>query len=91
MIDHTRTEKIDGDSIYFCGHPSLARNRYDTAHFIDNDWKLNKKILNFCSISSHKGEAISMLIKNACLVRGLRKFSLSQLIIQVQMMLLLGT
>ena len=29
MTDHTRTEKIDGDSIYFCGHPSRVGNRYD--------------------------------------------------------------
>ena len=25
------TEKISGDSIYFCGHPSQARNHYDTS------------------------------------------------------------
>ena len=30
MTDHTCTEKIDGDSIYFCGHPSRAKNRYDS-------------------------------------------------------------
>ena len=29
MTDHTCTEKIDGDSIYFYGHPSRARNPYD--------------------------------------------------------------
>ena len=33
MTDHTRTEKIGGDSIYFCGHPSLAGNRYDNQYF----------------------------------------------------------
>ena len=32
MTDHTRTEKISGDSIHFCGHPSRARNRYDIPH-----------------------------------------------------------
>uniref|UniRef100_A0A803MKJ2 CCHC-type domain-containing protein n=1 Tax=Chenopodium quinoa TaxID=63459 RepID=A0A803MKJ2_CHEQI len=37
-----------------------------TAHFIDNDWKLNKKIINFCPISSHKGEAIGKAFE-ACL------------------------
>ncbi|CAN1851736.1 Zinc finger BED domain-containing protein DAYSLEEPER [Linum perenne] len=26
-----------------------------TAQFIDFDWKLNKKILNFCEIKSHRG------------------------------------
>ena len=30
MTDHTRTEKIDGDSIYFCGHLSRAENHYDS-------------------------------------------------------------
>ena len=30
VINHTRTEKIGGDSIYFCGHPSRAGNRYDS-------------------------------------------------------------
>ena len=30
MTDHTRTEKIGGDSITFCGHPSRAGNRYDS-------------------------------------------------------------
>ena len=29
VTDHTRIEKIDGDSIYFCRHPSRAGNRYD--------------------------------------------------------------
>ena len=28
MIDHTCTEKIDGDFIYFYSHPSRAKNRY---------------------------------------------------------------
>ena len=35
MTDHTRTEKIDGDSICFCGHPSRAGNRYDTTITVD--------------------------------------------------------
>ena len=30
MTDHIRTEKIGGDSILFCGHPSRAENRYDS-------------------------------------------------------------
>ena len=30
VIDHTRTEKIGGDSINFCGLPSRAGNRYDS-------------------------------------------------------------
>uniref|UniRef100_A0A803N6R2 BED-type domain-containing protein n=1 Tax=Chenopodium quinoa TaxID=63459 RepID=A0A803N6R2_CHEQI len=31
-----------------------------TAHFIDDNWILHKKILNFCLISSHSGEAIGI-------------------------------
>ncbi|KAF7130655.1 hypothetical protein RHSIM_Rhsim10G0136400 [Rhododendron simsii] len=38
-----------------------------TAHFIDKDWKLHKRILNFCVISSHKGEAIGKALE-ACLI-----------------------
>ena len=38
-----------------------------TANFIDKDWKLHKRILNFCPISSHKGKAIALAIEE-CLV-----------------------
>ena len=34
-----------------------------TVHFLDTDWKLNKKILNFFSISSHRGDAIDKAIE----------------------------
>ncbi|KAL1142179.1 hypothetical protein V6Z11_A11G079900 [Gossypium hirsutum] len=44
-----------------------------TAHFIDNDWKLNKKILNFCPISSHKGESIGMVFEKYLLNWGIDK------------------
>ncbi|KAK9676042.1 hypothetical protein RND81_11G049800 [Saponaria officinalis] len=37
-----------------------------TAHFIDNEWKLHKRIINFCPISSHKGDAIGKAVE-ACL------------------------
>ncbi|KAK5826513.1 hypothetical protein PVK06_021435 [Gossypium arboreum] len=54
---------------------SLQRVNYlcITAHFIDNDWKLNKKILNFCPISSHKGESIRMVIEKCLLNWGIDK------------------
>ncbi len=40
---------------------------YVIAHFIDNDWKLHKKILNYCTITSHKGDTIGRAIET-CLI-----------------------
>ncbi|CAJ2643835.1 unnamed protein product [Trifolium pratense] len=34
-----------------------------TAHFIDENWKMHKRILNFCPITSHKGEVIGRKIE----------------------------
>ena len=34
-----------------------------TAHFIDVDWKLHKRIINFCPIVSHKGEDIGRAVE----------------------------
>ena len=46
-----------------------------TAHFIDSEWKMQKKILNFCQISNHKGEIIGKTIE-ACLKEwGIEKVS----------------
>ena len=44
---------------------SLQRINYMclTAHFIDKDSKLHKRIINFCPISSHKGDAIGKTIE----------------------------
>ncbi|XP_031108405.1 zinc finger BED domain-containing protein RICESLEEPER 2-like [Ipomoea triloba] len=44
---------------------SLQRVNYMclTLHYIDNEWKLHKRILNFCPISSHKGEDIGKAIE----------------------------
>ena len=35
-----------------------------TAHFIDNQWTLQKKILNFCQIANHRGETIGKQIES---------------------------
>ncbi|XP_062020755.1 zinc finger BED domain-containing protein RICESLEEPER 2-like [Rosa rugosa] len=34
-----------------------------TAHFLDSDWKLHKRIINFCSITSHKGKDIRRVLE----------------------------
>ncbi|KAK9673655.1 hypothetical protein RND81_12G181500 [Saponaria officinalis] len=38
-----------------------------TAHYIDHNWKLKKKIINFCPIVGHTGEIIGKAIEN-CLI-----------------------
>uniref|UniRef100_A0A3Q7IJG2 Zinc finger BED domain-containing protein RICESLEEPER 2-like n=1 Tax=Solanum lycopersicum TaxID=4081 RepID=A0A3Q7IJG2_SOLLC len=38
-----------------------------TAHFIDRDWVLHKRILNLCPIISHKGEHLAESISNCLL------------------------
>nr|XP_029145226.1 zinc finger BED domain-containing protein RICESLEEPER 2-like [Arachis hypogaea] len=35
-----------------------------TAHFVDLDWKLHKKILKFCQVTSHSGEVIGATIES---------------------------
>ncbi|KAJ9555764.1 hypothetical protein OSB04_010378 [Centaurea solstitialis] len=34
-----------------------------TAHFLDKDWILHKRIINFCTITSHKGDDIGRAIE----------------------------
>uniref|UniRef100_A0A7N0TTA3 Transposase n=1 Tax=Kalanchoe fedtschenkoi TaxID=63787 RepID=A0A7N0TTA3_KALFE len=38
-----------------------------TSHFIDSNWKLHKRILNFCRISSHRGEALGKAVEKCLL------------------------
>jgi len=42
-----------------------------TAHWIDEGWNLNKKILNFCQVFNHKGETIGQVIKSCLLEWGI--------------------
>ena len=44
-----------------------------TAHWIDNEWKLHKRILNFCQVSNHTGEVIGQVIENCLLEWGIDK------------------
>ncbi|KAK9286449.1 hypothetical protein L1049_014846 [Liquidambar formosana] len=32
------------------------------AHFVDSDWKLHKRILNFCLVENHKGETLGKMM-----------------------------
>jgi hypothetical protein len=43
-----------------------------TSHFIDSDWNLHKRILNFCLIPNHKGETIGEKILECMLGWGIR-------------------
>ena len=43
-----------------------------TAHFINNEWKLHKKVLAFVPISSHRGEFIAKALENSLLEWGLK-------------------
>ncbi|KAL4626790.1 hypothetical protein ACB092_05G122400 [Castanea dentata] len=36
-----------------------------TCHFIDDAWKLHKRILNFCQVEDHKGQAIGRKIEKS--------------------------
>ncbi|KAK9671623.1 hypothetical protein RND81_12G043100 [Saponaria officinalis] len=42
-----------------------------TAHFVDHDWKLRNKIINFCPIVGHTGEIIGKAIENCMIEWGI--------------------
>jgi hypothetical protein len=42
-----------------------------TAHFIDSNWNLHKRILNFCLLHNHKGETIGQKIESCMLEWGI--------------------
>ena len=43
-----------------------------TAYFIDDEWKLHKRIISFIPMSSHKGEYITKALENCLLEWGLK-------------------
>ncbi|XP_019170565.1 PREDICTED: zinc finger BED domain-containing protein RICESLEEPER 2-like [Ipomoea nil] len=43
-----------------------------TAHFIDEEWKLHKKIISFVPITSHKGESVAKVLETCLLDWGIR-------------------
>ncbi|KAL9170582.1 hypothetical protein ABFS82_04G154100 [Erythranthe guttata] len=44
-----------------------------TAHWIDKEWRLQKRILSFCAISDHKGKTIGKMIESCLLDWGIDK------------------
>ena len=42
-----------------------------TAHFIDDEWRLYKKIISFVPVSSHRGEYIAKALESCLLEWGL--------------------
>lgn len=38
-----------------------------TAHFIDDDWRLHKRIINFCPIVGHSGVLIGRAVEKCLL------------------------
>ncbi|KAM3287636.1 hypothetical protein P3S67_021066 [Capsicum chacoense] len=58
-----------------------------TAHFIDKDWVLYKRILNFFPITSHKGEHLESVIVIDCLIGNWTMCSLLLLTMLLQTML----
>lgn len=49
----TDTRTSDQQSSYMCL----------TAHFVDNEWKLKKKVLSFCPQESHRGVDIGIMVE----------------------------
>lgn len=52
---------------------SLQKINYKclTTHYINEDWELKKKIINFCPITSHKGKAIGKAVEKCLLEWGI--------------------
>ncbi|XP_054800155.1 zinc finger BED domain-containing protein RICESLEEPER 1-like [Prosopis cineraria] len=44
-----------------------------TCHFIDPEWKLHKRILNFCMIENHRGDTIGKTIEKCLLEWGIER------------------
>ena len=46
-----------------------------TGHFIDDDWNLHKRILNFCQVEDHRGKTIGRKIECVCVSGVLMAYS----------------
>ncbi|XP_031127642.1 zinc finger BED domain-containing protein RICESLEEPER 2-like [Ipomoea triloba] len=53
-----------------------------TAHFIDNQWKLHKKIISFVPVTSHRGEYIAKALETCLLEWGLNAKALETCLLE---------
>ncbi|XP_024022960.1 zinc finger BED domain-containing protein RICESLEEPER 2-like [Morus notabilis] len=44
-----------------------------TVHYVDSEWTLQKRIINFCQISSHKGESVGKVIESCLHAWGIER------------------
>ncbi|XP_038686229.1 zinc finger BED domain-containing protein RICESLEEPER 2-like [Tripterygium wilfordii] len=44
-----------------------------TGHFIDSNWKMHKRILNFCQVENHKGSTLGKAVETCLLEWGIDK------------------
>lgn len=44
-----------------------------TTHFVDSDWVMHKRVLNFCTIANHSGNSIGKMIESCLLQWGINK------------------
>ena len=49
-----------------------SKNMCITAHFIDDEWKLHKRILSFVPVTSHRGEYIAKVLEMCLLEWGIQ-------------------
>ena len=72
FMNHCQSQRV---SITTDTWTSIQRINYMciTAHYIDLDWKLNKKIISFVPVTSHRGEYIAKGLENCLLDWGLKQ------------------
>lgn len=44
-----------------------------TAHYVDENWKLHKRIINFCIVDNHAGETIGKMVEKCLVFWGIRR------------------
>ncbi|XP_073152733.1 zinc finger BED domain-containing protein RICESLEEPER 2-like [Henckelia pumila] len=77
LVEKAKIQSVIGDlrvSITTDTWTSIQNINYMvvTAHFLDNDWKLHKRILNFTKITNHSGEEIGKMVED-----GLKELNVS--------------